>query len=170
MDNLEYAVFKTKFGYFAIVAENGNLIRTYLPGMEKQMLKKQILKLHPGTKYNPALFKKLQQEIKDYFIGQKVKFSIDIIPAIKDFPDFSKSILKACTRIPHAKTISYNQLAQLANHPTAARAAGTSLSKNPIPLIIPCHRIIKSTGQIGNFTAPGGTTLKQKMLNLESQH
>ena len=92
---------------------------------------------------------------------------VSITPAIKNLSDFSQAILKACHKIPPSKTISYNQLANLANHPNAARATGSALSKNPIPPIIPCHRIIKSTGQTGNFTAPTGKKLKQKMIDLE---
>lgn len=169
MENaFEYTIFKTQFGYFAIAAKHGNLIRTYLPGMDKHKLKNQILQLLPDAKYNPSLLKNLQQQIKDYFAGKKVNFNIDINPAIKNLSDFSKAILKACYKIKPAQTISYLRLAELAKCPNAARAAGTVLSKNPLPLIIPCHRIIKSTGQTGNFTAPTGTTLKQKMLNLES--
>ena len=170
MNEFEYTIFKTQFGYFAIVAQSDNLIRTYLPGLEKQKLKTEILKLYPAAKYNPALLKNLQQQIKDYFTGKKVNFNIDITPAIKNLSDFSKAILKACSRIHTAQTISYRQLANLANHPNAVRATGTALSRNPIPLIIPCHRIIRSNNQTGNFTAPTGTTLKQKMLNLESLH
>jgi len=143
------------------------LIRTFLPGTEKQILKTKILKLYPNAKLNPTLLKNLQQQIKDYFTGKKVNFNINITLAIKNLSDFSQAILKACHKIPPSKTISYNQLANLANHPNAARAAGTALSKNPIPPIIACHRIIKSTGQTGNFTAPTGKKLKQKMIDLE---
>jgi len=167
-DGFEYTIFNTQFGCFAIVAEGGNLIRTYLPGMDKGRLKKQILELYPGAKYNPAMLKNLQQQVKNYFAGKKVIFDIDITYAIKNLSDFSKTILKACHKIKPAQTISYSRLAELAKHPNAARAAGAVLSKNPVPLIIPCHRVIKSTGQTGNFTSPQGAILKQKMLNLEA--
>jgi methylated-DNA-[protein]-cysteine S-methyltransferase len=171
MENaFEYTIFKTHLGHFAIIAQGDNLIRTFLPGFDKHKLKTEILKLYPHAKHNPALLKTLQQQIKDYFAGKKVNFNINITPAIKNLSDFSQAILKACHKIPRAQTITYSQLANLANHPNAARAAGTALSKNPLPLIIPCHRIIKSTGQAGNFTAPTGKKLKQKMLNLESPH
>jgi len=170
MNEFEYTIFKTRLGHFAIVARNENLIRTFLPGTEKQKLKTEILKLYPAAKLNPTLLKNIQQQIKDYFAGKKVNFNIDITTAIKNLSDFSKAILKACSKIHPAQTLSYRQLANMANHPNAARAAGTALSRNPIPLIIPCHRIIKSNNQTGNFTAPTGTALKQKMLNLESPH
>jgi len=165
----EYTIFKTNLGYFAIVAKDENLIQTFLPGLEKQNLKTKILNLYPDAKQNTTLLKNLQQQIKDYFEGQKANFNINITPAIKNLSTFTQTILKACHKIPPSKTISYNQLATLANHPNAARATGTALSKNPIPPIIPCHRIIKSTGQPGNFTAPTGKSLKQKLLNLEAQ-
>jgi methylated-DNA-[protein]-cysteine S-methyltransferase len=69
--------------------------------------------------------------------------------------------------IPYGHTTTYSHLAATANHSKAARAVGSALSKNPLPLIIPCHRVIKKNGKPGGFTAPGGTKTKQKLLNHE---
>jgi methylated-DNA-[protein]-cysteine S-methyltransferase len=83
--------------------------------------------------------------------------------------EFARDILTACQTAPYGQTMSYGQLANLAGHSNAARAVGNALSGNQIPLIIPCHRIIKANGQIGGFTAAGGSNTKQKMLDFEAK-
>jgi O-6-methylguanine DNA methyltransferase len=65
--------------------------------------------------------------------------------------------------------VSYSQLAGMIGKPRASRAVGSTLARNPIPLIIPCHRVIHSDGSLGNFSAPGGTSTKKKLLELETK-
>lgn len=78
---------------------------------------------------------------------------------------FGNSVLKACMRIPYAECRSYAELALMAGNPRAVRAAGTALAGNPLPLLIPCHRVIRSNGNPGKFG--GGDELKKQLLNLE---
>jgi O-6-methylguanine DNA methyltransferase len=81
--------------------------------------------------------------------------------------EFEKKVLMACMEIPAGETLTYGQLAEKAGYPKAARAVGSVLAKNKLPLIIPCHRVVRADGKIGNFSAPGGTKLKKRMLNYE---
>ncbi len=78
-------------------------------------------------------------------------------------------VLRACREIPCGQTRSYLQLATLIGQPEAARAVAAALGKNPIPLVIPCHRVTYADGRSGGFSAPGGVELKNRMLSLEAK-
>ncbi len=85
----------------------------------------------------------------------------------KGFTDFQIKVLLATMRIPKGETVTYKELAKMIGYPKAYRAVGTALSINPLAPQIPCHRVIKSDGSLGNYSAPGGTRLKRKMLMAE---
>ena len=100
-----------------------------------------------------------------YYKSKPVKFDAKI--AHDGLSDFNWKVLMACKKIPAGKTVSYSQLADMIGKPHAGRAVGNALAKNPIPLIIPCHRVIHCDGTLGKFSAIGGTGTKRKMLELE---
>jgi len=116
-----------------------------------------------------SLFKTAQEQITAYFDGDCVNFSPDIPVVLDDLSRFSRLVLTACRNIRFGQTTSYSGLAKKLGRPGTARAVGGALAKNPLPLIIPCHRVIRSNGKIGGFSAPGGTNLKAKLLELEQQ-
>ncbi len=76
--------------------------------------------------------------------------------------------MAACRRIPWGQTRSYAQLAAVAGRPGAARAVGSVMAKNRVPLVVPCHRVIASSGQLGGYSAPQGLSLKRRLLAMES--
>ncbi len=80
--------------------------------------------------------------------------------------EFEIKVLLAAKSIPRGKTISYGQLAKMAGHPGAARAVGSVMRKNPLAPTIPCHRVIRGDGSIGNYSN-GGTRMKMRMLRAE---
>lgn len=82
-------------------------------------------------------------------------------------PPFARRILTTCREIPYGQTRSYTQLALMANEDGKQRAAAQALGANPIPLIIPCHRVCAAGGGLGGFSAPGGVDLKKRMIELE---
>ncbi len=125
---------------------------------------------------NQKLLLPLQDKVKDYFSGLKTDFS-EYLPTFaysraNAWPSsrFACDVLKACANIGYGERLSYGELAKMSGHPKAGRAVGNILGKNNLPLIIPCHRVIRSDGSVGGFmqNAVGGAKLKQKMLNLES--
>ena len=89
-------------------------------------------------------------------------FKLDLRP---DGTDFQKDAWTALTKIPYGKTISYAELAEMSGHPGAYRAAGNANGRNPILIIIPCHRVVRSDGDIGGYSL--GTELKTRLLRLE---
>lgn len=84
--------------------------------------------------------------------------------------EFQRRVLKQCRNIGYGKTISYGQLAVKAGRPRAARAVGNCMAANQIPLIIPCHRVVRSDGQLGSYSAPGGVGMKRQLLEREANN
>jgi methylated-DNA-[protein]-cysteine S-methyltransferase len=164
-----YTIFKTKWGYFGLAGTELGLLRTCLPGPELGKIKSQLLENLCAARYDKALFKVLREQITAYFDGAYVNFDKDI-PIITDgLSLFAMQVLDTCRDIRFGETISYGGLAKEIGRAGAARAVGRALAKNPLPLIIPCHRVVRSDGKIGGFSAAGGITLKKRMLKLERQ-
>ncbi len=105
--------------------------------------------------------------LQAYAEGQQVDFS-HVPVELNGRSDFRRNVLRLCRAVPFGKTISYGQLAAKAGTPGAARAVGTCMAKNPLPLILPCHRVTRAGGEIGAFSAPGGTKTKRRLLAMEA--
>jgi len=169
--NDQYTLFKTQWGWFGLLGNEQGLIRIYLPVAHKKPIQSRILSDFPNAERRVARSSsawpcKIQKAIENYYKGQPVDFS-DITVHLDGFSEFQRTVLTALRTITYGNTVSYTQLAKLANSPRAARAIGTVMAQNPLPLIIPCHRVIKADGTPGLFSAAGGTNTKARMLELE---
>lgn len=107
----------------------------------------------------------VKRQLTEYFEGTRTEFSV---PLLLGGSLFSQRVLEALRKVPFGKTISYRDLALLSGT-NASRAVGTVMRNNSIPIIIPCHRVIKQSGQIGGFSAPGGVDTKRRLLAFEQQ-
>jgi len=137
--------------------------------------------------FDKNLFKTLQEQITAYFEGAYVDFSQGVPIVLNGFSPFGSSVLCACRRIRFGQVVTYSALAQKIGRPAAVRAVGNALARNPLPLIIPCHRVVRSPRRfasqseaaggklvpaqagIGGFSAPGGVDLKKRLL-LHEKH
>ena len=160
---IKYTIFKTKWGYFGLFGNEYAIYRTQLPGPKREKIKSLLLRNTTSAQFDKSFFRPLQERIKSYFQGAYVDFR-DIPIELDGFSSFYNSVLTACRNVGFGRTITYAGLARKLNRPAATRAVGNALAKNPLPLIIPCHRIICSDGKIGGFSAAGGTDLKAKLL------
>ncbi len=167
--DITYTIFRTNWGYFGLMGTPEAITRTFLPVSSRSKAEQMLLDHRPQARYDSGLFGALQERIRAYFEGEPTDF-VSVPVDLGDFSAFAGKVLSACGRIGYGQTVSYAQLAQLAHAPKAVRAAGSVMAKNPIPLIIPCHRIIRSDGSIGNFSARGGRNLKKRLLDLEAQN
>ncbi|MHC4364734.1 MAG: methylated-DNA--[protein]-cysteine S-methyltransferase [Planctomycetota bacterium] len=165
----KYAVFKTKWGYFGLAGTESALCRTELPRPEREKVESRLLSSLGELEHDTGLFKPLQEQLLDYFEGSWVNFAPDLPIVLDGCTCFAKDVLTACRAVRFGQTASYLELAAEIGQPDAVRAVGGALAKNPLPLIIPCHRIIRSDGKIGGFSAPGGTAIKKRLLQLEQQ-
>ena len=101
-------------------------------------------------------------QLEEYLKGERKTFNLDLEP---EGTDFQKDVWNALLKVPYGKTISYSVLADASGHPQAVRAVGGAMHSNPIPIVIPCHRVIKSDGSIGGYAL--GLDLKTRLLKLE---
>jgi len=166
---IKYTIFTTKWGYFGFAGTEHALCRTHLPGPEPEKIKARLLRNLPAAQFDRALFNAVQDGIAAYFAGERIELGPEIPVDLDALNPFNRSVLVACRQVQLGRTISYSGLAKMLGKPTAARAVGNALAKNPLPLIIPCHRIIRTDGKLGGFSALGGLTLKKRMLELERQ-
>jgi O-6-methylguanine DNA methyltransferase len=153
-----FAKIDTPIGEIFVVKKQNILSRIIFPKKDAPLM--------PGMLWNEDndKFSKETQEISDYFSGKLKKFSN--IPLPKG-TDFQQKIWKALIDVPYGTTVSYQEIAIAAGSPLACRAAGNTLNKNPLPLMIPCHRVINKNGSIGGFGSR--IDIKEHLLNLEQK-
>lgn len=168
MTGLEYVIFRTRWGYSGLVGTEKGVFRTCLPLPSRESVKNVLLLDIERPQENKSLLPGLQEKVKAYFKSSYVDFT-GIWVEFGEVDSFSKQVLKACRKISYGQTVSYGQLAELAGSPGASRAVGNILGKNQVPLIVPCHRVVRSDGAIGGFSAAGGVDLKERMLKMEAE-
>jgi methylated-DNA-[protein]-cysteine S-methyltransferase len=158
----EYCVFETGWGSAGFAAFDGRLTHLWLPGsigydMPAKMVREN-QRLMPG----------LQKRIASYF-DRGVMDGFCDVDVLLEKSDFARRVLLECRNLSPGETISYSALGARAGSPKAARAVGSIMAHNPLPLIIPCHRVISSAGRAGGFmgSAVDTTGLKRRMLELE---
>ena len=105
------------------------------------------------------------KELEEYFKGKRKEFTV---PCRPEGTDFQKRVWEALTRIPYGETRTYKEIAAEAGNPGASRAVGMANNKNPVPIIIPCHRVIGSDGKLTGYA--GGLGVKEFLLNLEREN
>ena len=163
----KYVIFRTRWGYFGLVAAEKGLRRTCLPGPRYQQVKARLLKDIHCTQFDKNLLKPVQRAICAYFQGERTEFGPEIPVDFGGLSGFYSSVLGGCRQVQFGRTITYGKLAGLLGRPAAARAVANALARNPLPLIIPCHRVVRSDGGLGGFSAPGGKALKARLLRHE---
>ena len=104
-------------------------------------------------------------QLESYFAGKLKRFSLKVC---LDVTPFQKKVLTALQQIPYGETASYGEVAEKIGNPFASRAVGQANARNPIPIVIPCHRVVGSDGTLTGFG--GGIELKQALLDLEQRH
>ena len=110
--------------------------------------------------------RRLAERLQAYADGRRDEF-LDIPVTLHDVTPFQRQVLQHCRRIRYGTTRTYGELAAKAGRPQAARAVGVVMARNRVPLVIPCHRVIGSTGALCGYSSCGGTAMKQRLLELE---
>lgn len=118
----------------------------------------------PDWQHNPELFKDAIDQLREYFAGERQTFTLRLDP---HGTPFQRQVWVALQTIPYGKTISYRELALSIGKPNAVRAVGAANGQNPLPIVIPCHRVIGSNGSLTGYA--GGLAIKRHLLDLERQ-
>ncbi len=164
--SLVHAVWPTAWGPVGAVRSSRGLRRVVLPYYQADDLRALLQFEHAGSVEDPGPFAELIELSRAYFNGRPADFS-GIACDMPSEKTFTGRVLQACRRIPYGQTRSYSWLAAAAGKDDSARAAASAMSRNPLPLVVPCHRVTYAGGGLGGFSAPGGIELKRRMLALE---
>ncbi len=160
---LRYASITSPLGRLYVSATEKGLCRLALDGPEKIFV--QGLQDHYGIApiHAREYFDETEKELTLYFHGELKKFNLPI--DWSDISPFQKQVLGKLLKIPYGETTSYGEIARRMGNPLASRAVGTAIARNPIPIIIPCHRVIPADGSLGGYL--WGPEIKKKLLQLE---
>lgn len=161
---LFYTVFPTDAGWVGLQGSQTGLRRVILPRPSEQEVA-EIVTIAPWTvTRSQHHFNDLAERLKAYFAGNKVEFpdKLDLSNATA----FQCEVWQAARLIPYGEIRNYGWLAGQIGRPKAARAVGQALGRNPVPVIVPCHRVLAGDGGLGGFS--GGIEMKKSLLRLES--
>ncbi|MCA2406061.1 methylated-DNA--[protein]-cysteine S-methyltransferase [Rhizobium leguminosarum bv. viciae 248] len=164
-----YLIFETAGGFCGIAWSDAGITRFQLPTKSAEATERLLLRRLPDAEAGaptPAVLETVAA-VKRYFQGEETDFSgVELDLAGQD--TFFRDIYAAARRVGWGHTTTYGALAKkLGVGPEAARDVGQAMAKNPVALIIPCHRVLAAGGKIGGFSAPGGSSSKARMLELE---
>jgi len=161
-----YAVWTTAWGPMSAAATEEGIARVQLPHYPMRDLRELMAFEHPNAVEEESAFARFVELSRAYFNAEPVTFD-DLACDLPAERTFGGRVLRACRTIPYGQTVSYARLAAMSGEEGSARAAASTMGRNPIPLIIPCHRVTYSDGRLGGFSAPAGVDQKRKMLALE---
>ena len=147
---MEKSYYKSPIGILEIICENNKLVSLKLVDYcEKSNVETNFIK-------------DIKKQLGEYFSGKRTTFDIKINPT---GTDFQKMVWKELQNIPYGETKSYSEIAAAAGNKNAQRAVGNACNKNPIMIIIPCHRVISKNNNLGGYAY--GSEIKQKLLNID---
>ena len=161
----QWYAFETSWGWMATAWRRERLFALSFGHKRSQ----QAVKMLGGnaSPTPPAAVQAIHRQLKDYADGT-IDGLVDIDVDIDDRTPFQQAVLQACRRIPPGSTCSYGELAAECGRPRAARAVGNVMRTNRHPLVIPCHRVVGSSGKLIGFSAPGGLNMKEQLLAREA--
>jgi methylated-DNA-[protein]-cysteine S-methyltransferase len=166
---IAFAIFPTAAGSCAVAWSDRGIVRFQLPVRDaaaaERLLRRRLPDAVPGTP--PAAVDRAIAAVRSYFAGRPADFA-DVALDLGDQEPFFDRVYAAARGIPWGATTTYGALARdLGAPPEAARDVGQAMARNPVPLFIPCHRVLAAGGKVGGFSAPGGAAAKRRMLALE---
>lgn len=167
------SIFPTGFGWCGI-AGAGRAVQHILIGHSgaaavRQAFQQRLLDIGSAAEFQESDWHpELRRRLEHYGLGKPVAFD-DFEIDLPESTEFQSRVRKATRSIPYGEKRSYGELAQLAGYPRAARAVGSVMAGNRLPILIPCHRVIASAGKLGGFSAPHGIDLKSRLLAMEAE-
>ncbi|HET7177280.1 MAG TPA: methylated-DNA--[protein]-cysteine S-methyltransferase [Solirubrobacterales bacterium] len=162
--DVAYATMDSPFGALLLAITPRGLVRLGLPNQDTDNLLEDLAtRISPRVLEAPAKLDDVRRQLDLYFDGQLRDFDVPLDWRLTS--GFRAKVQHAIARIPYGQTRSYTDLARRAGNERAVRAAGTACGSNPIPIVIPCHRVLRSGGALGGYG--GGLPMKQALLELE---
>lgn len=156
---------ESPFGRIYLAVSVHGLCKVSSVSQTIEQFAEEVEEIYPSLEiiFDNDFLAELIMQFDDYFSGERhnIDFPLDLI----SMTPFGKKVLTALSKVGYGKTLSYGDLALLSGSPRASRAVGTVMSKNPLPIVIPCHRVISASGKIGGYTS--GLYKKRLLMTLE---
>jgi methylated-DNA-[protein]-cysteine S-methyltransferase len=162
-----FALFDTAIGRCALVWRGGLVVGTALPEASDEKARESLARRFPAAVEGdpPPFVAQAIVQITDLLAGGKTDLGgIKVDP---DGSNFERDVWRAARRIPCGEVRSYGDIAREIGAPGAAQAVGLALGRNPVPILVPCHRVLAADGRSGGFSAPGGVATKFRILEIE---
>jgi methylated-DNA-[protein]-cysteine S-methyltransferase len=162
--DVAYATVDSPFGPLLVAATPRGLVRVNLPAYDpEQTLEELATRISPRVLEAPVRLDDARRELDLYFEGKLTEFDLPLDWRLTE--GFRMKVQRAIARIPYGQTRSYTEVARSAGNERAVRAAGTACGANPLPIVVPCHRVLRSGGALGGYG--GGLPMKEALLRLE---
>jgi methylated-DNA-[protein]-cysteine S-methyltransferase len=162
--DVAYATTDSPFGTLLLAQTKRGLVRVGLPNQDAEELLVDLAeRVSPRVLEAPAELDEVRRELDLYFEGKLDHFDLPLDWRLSS--GFRQRVLRAINRIPYGQTRSYTEMAAKAGNERAVRAAGSACGSNPIPLVVPCHRVLRTSGALGGYG--GGLPMKEGLLELE---
>lgn len=163
--DVAYATIDSPFGPLLVATTPRGLVKISFPVVydPEETLEELATRISPRVLEAPAQLDEVRRQLDQYFEGKLHEFELPLDWQLSK--GFRRRALRAIDRIPYGKTRSYTQIATSAGNERAVRAAGTACGSNPIPIVVPCHRVLRSGGGLGGYG--GGLPMKEALLRME---
>jgi methylated-DNA-[protein]-cysteine S-methyltransferase len=163
--DLSYTTLDTPIGKLLLAATDQGLVRVAFDRENHDAVLEQLAdKISPRILHSPARLETAVRQLDEYFAGHRREFELPLDWRLAK--GFRREVLAHLPQIAYGRTESYAQVAAAAGNPKAVRAVGTACGTNPLPVVVPCHRVVRSDGSFGGYL--GGTEAKQILLTLEA--
>jgi methylated-DNA-[protein]-cysteine S-methyltransferase len=165
---LDYLLCQSPVGWLGVVAGPAGVREVVVHGDAGEVLRRIAL-AHPQARPDEVgASAAAVEQLREYFSGTRHRF--DLCFDFGGLSPFATAVLLALTAVPYGGTLTYGQLAQLTRRPGAARAVGRAMATNPLPIIVPCHRVLGVGGKLTGYSGGEGIATKQWLLRFEAQH
>lgn len=163
--DVAYAETDSPFGRLLLATTPRGLVRVGLPNQDPEALLEELAKkVSPRVLEATAPLEQARRELDRYFAGQLENFDLPLDWSLTG--GFQAKVQRQINRIPYGQTRTYTEMARRSGNERAVRAAGTACGRNPLPVVVPCHRVLRSGGGLGGYG--GGLPMKKALLALES--
>jgi len=161
LEDVAVAMVDSPVGELLVATTRRGLVRLAYPDERAEFVLEELAEtLSPRVLEDPRALDMVRRQLEEYFEGRRHRFEVRVDWALAP-RGFSRKVLEATARIPYGAVSTYGDIARRAGSPRAARAAGNALHDNPIPIVVPCHRVVPSTGGVGKY---GGSEWRKEFL------
>ena len=162
--DIGYAFTDSPFGPLLVATTRRGLVRLAYPNEDPDGVLSELARaISPRVLESPEMTDHIRRELDEYFAGRRTTFNTTVDLGLRS--GFTKRVLQATARIPFGSVSTYRNVARRAGNERASRAAGNALGSNPVPVVVPCHRVLHTDGGLGGYT--GGLERKEFLLELE---